>query len=786
MTRVACILALMAAVSGLVAQDSGPYSEIRIYMTGSSEMQRLQAGGWQPDHLKKGKGYVDAVVNRDEFALLRSLGASMVVLVPDLKADYAARPAFSPDQSFELQQRMRATYGISGFGFGSMGGYYTFAEVVRQLDTMALLYPGLISVKDSIGASIEGRAIWAVRISDHPELNEDEPEVLYTGLHHAREPEGMMAVLYFMYYLLENYGVDEEVTHLVNEREMYFIPVVNPDGYVRNQTTNPGGGGMWRKNRRLNAGGSIGVDLNRNYGYMWGYDNNGSSPNPSSDTYRGTAAFSEPEIQVVRDFCLDHDFKLALNYHTYGNLLIYPWGYIASFQTPDSAVFDTYTTDMTEYNHYVHGTGDQTVGYVTNGDSDDWMYGEQIIKNKILSMTPEVGPSFWPPQDQIFPLAEENLHPNLYLAWAAGPFIRTEGMVFDAESYAPGDTGGVQVVVKSRGLMPASAVLHWSTESGLVTLLDSSAAVDLPAIIGSDTIQFRFVVDPDAIAPVALETVLRVDMSGSIVSTNRLPILVGDPIPIFTSDAENGLAGWTVTGAWNTTTTQFHSPTHSFTESPAGNYPANADVRLTMSAGLDFTQVAAAAVTYWDRYVTEADYDYCLVEISTDGGAAWTTLSKVSGSNLVWTEHWLDASTAAGGTQVKFRFRLTSDQSLQYDGWWVDDIVIKVYPREPVVGVKAGGMNDRSAILQQNHPNPFNPSTAVKYHLQSDGPVKLAIYNVLGQRVRILVDDVQTRGWQEVAWDGTDATGRRAASGIYIYRLEAGGRSVSRKMLLIK
>src|SRR5690606_22160109 len=149
----------------------------------------------------------------------------------------------------------------------------------------------------------QNRPIYMVKISDNPDLNEDEPRVLYTAMHHAREPQSMMTLIYFMYYLLENYNSDPSVKYLVDNRELYFIPIVNPDGYEYNRQTSPGGGGMWRKNRR-NNGSSYGVDLNRNYGPMayWNAPGGGSSTSPSSDTYRGTAPFSEPEISSIKDF----------------------------------------------------------------------------------------------------------------------------------------------------------------------------------------------------------------------------------------------------------------------------------------------------------------------------------------------------------------------------------------------------------------------------------------------------------------------------------------------------
>lgn len=140
---------------------------------------------------------------------------------------------------------------VSGFGFGSMGGFYTLAEVLTELDNMKVLFPNLITTKVSIGNTIESRPMYMVKISDNPDIDENEPEVLYTALHHAREPQSMMQMIYFMYYLLENYNSNPSVQYLVNNRELFFIPVVNPDGYEYNRSTYPTGGGMWRKNRKI-------------------------------------------------------------------------------------------------------------------------------------------------------------------------------------------------------------------------------------------------------------------------------------------------------------------------------------------------------------------------------------------------------------------------------------------------------------------------------------------------------------------------------------------------------
>ena len=181
-----------------------------------------------------------------------------------------------------------------------MGGFLTLNEIMLELDSMTTLFPNLISPKFIIGnnQTIEGRDVYAIKISDNPNTDETatEKEVLYTSLIHAREPASMQQLIWYMWYLLENYATNDEIKYLVNNLEMYFIPVVNPDGYEYNYTTNPNGGGMWRKNKRDNnndgtfSESNDGVDLNRNFGYKWAYDNDGSSPDQAAQTYRGTDA----------------------------------------------------------------------------------------------------------------------------------------------------------------------------------------------------------------------------------------------------------------------------------------------------------------------------------------------------------------------------------------------------------------------------------------------------------------------------------------------------------------
>jgi carboxypeptidase T len=273
-----------------------------------------------------------------------------------------------------------------------------------------------------IGKSIQGRDILAIKISDNPAFEEaDEPEVLYMGCHHANEWISVEIPMYLANYLVNNYGADpakiEDGKRLVDERETWIVPIVNPDGLEYSQTVYT----MWRKNMRDNNNNGIfepsydGVDNNRNYGYMWGYDNQGSSPYPGAETYRGAYAFSEPETQAVANLVVQHDFVFSISYHSYGELITYPWGY-ANLDTPDDRLFTDVAARMALFNGYTYGNAKDGVIYNTNGDSDDWMYSH----SGTIAYTFELGTALIPPETQIEQIWLKNRDASLYLLQIAG------------------------------------------------------------------------------------------------------------------------------------------------------------------------------------------------------------------------------------------------------------------------------------------------------------------------------------------------------------------------------
>jgi len=301
-----------------------------------------------------------------------------------------------------------------------MGGYKTLSEVNAYVDGIIADHPDICSDKISIGQTIEGRDMWAIKISDNPDVDEDEPEVFYTAAIHAREVITPEVVLRFMDYLTDNYATDPEAQFLVDNREIWFMPMVNPDGYYYNERHAPGGGGMWRKNCRAEGADTFGVDLNRNWGHMWGYDDNGSSPDTEDQTYRGTEAFSEPETQNLRDFHIAHDFIISAYFHSSSNCLLWPWSYNQS-PTNDNDIFYSMADSISQINGYTAELG--LLG-VANGCTNDWVYGEQTLKNKTYGFTVEVGDrdidGFWPMVDRIDTLCQDNMEPLRFLTKMAG------------------------------------------------------------------------------------------------------------------------------------------------------------------------------------------------------------------------------------------------------------------------------------------------------------------------------------------------------------------------------
>lgn len=256
---------------------------------------------------------------------------------------------------------------------GDNGDYHSYLETESMLFDLEARFPNLARVT-SIGQSIEGRELYVIKISDNVTNNEEEPNVFIVGNHHAREWISVEVPLLFAQYLLENYPGNSQVKRAVQGLQIYIMPILNPDGLEFSIRTYR----MWRKNRRYNGDFTWGIDLNRNYGYKWGYDDDGSSGAPYHELYRGPAPFSEPETLALKAFLLENPPVGTISYHNYSQLILYPWGY-ADIPAPDDAEMGAIAAEMSSLifqvngRTYDYGPGATTI-YPTNGDSDDWIY----------------------------------------------------------------------------------------------------------------------------------------------------------------------------------------------------------------------------------------------------------------------------------------------------------------------------------------------------------------------------------------------------------------------------
>ena len=782
------LLLFLLAFAHMHAQQP-VYSRVKVHTDDAAHsLRQLGALGIAVDH---GAFTGDAFISElssSEIDRARAAGFTCDVLIDDVTAHFKEQNAngapAEPRATGWLCNGPRTFATPANFQLGSMGGYLTWTEMLANLDAMAAAYPTLISARQSIGTSIEGRSLDFVRISNAPDVDQDKPEVFYNADHHAREPGAISQLIFYMWYLLENYGTDPEVTHLVNTREMYFVPCVNPDGYVYNESIEPDGGGMWRKNRRDNGDGTFGVDLNRNYDWAWGQDDVGSSPDPASDVYRGAAPFSEPETQAIRDFCIAHEFRAVLNYHTYHNLLIHPWCSVPDLVTIDSTLFEEHARLLTRNNGYAHGTTNQTLFYLVNGGSDDWMYGEQTLKGKSLAMTPEVGnldDGFWPPDWRIEQLCKDNVDQNLLQAHLVGAYARlvdrsapvfsneTVEVPFDIQRLGL-DTGTYTVSIEPLlNVLSAGAPVVFTGMDTLEVRTDSISLQLVPGLADGDVVRFVLAVN-----------------NGGFVVRDTIDRTFGAAVIAF-ADAGSSLANWG-TVDWGTTTDQWVSPPTSITDSPSGDYTAFTVNALTLDDPIDLTAATSATLTFMARWNMIRYLDQMQVRASTDNFSSSTALCGLythpgseyqdyggpvfDGQQYEWVKEEMSLNDFIGES-LKLRLVLSSTSDEVRDGYYIDDLEV-ITTTSSGSGVIALDDHDPQLSVQ---PNPASGNALIQYQLPSlPAGARLVVADALGATV-LEVPLSSPEGSVSITTSGL-------SPGIYLFGLAANG-SITRTQRLV-
>ncbi len=523
------LAALLAIGTGAGAGAATTYQQIRVIVGPDVDPAELF---FHPD-LEPMSFDDEALIllSRPELtAELEARGFTVEVEIPDLEAFYIERNSGTRD------------YGI----------WHTYDEMVDEMNAIHAEFPEITTAPEAIGTTYGGLSLWAMKVSDNPTIQEDEPEVLFDGVHHAREIMALEIPLHFIRYLCENYGQDPVITFIVDQRQVWFVPMVNPDGFVYNEQIAPYGGGMWRKNRRDNGiPGCEGVDLNRNYPFQWG--GQGSSGDPCDNTYRGPSPASEPEIIAHTDFINSHQFVTWQSYHSVVGLIIFPWGY-TTLPTPDHETYMDICEEMTRDSFYDYGAGGASL-YLVSGGAFDWGYGATGEHDKIFALTTEIaGSGFWPDPSERDGLIEENLYSDIYFCLIAGAYLALDELVViggDGNGRLdPGETASIAPTITNEGLTHTAenVRLTITCNDPYVTLHTGQSN---PGDVGPrETITLTgepFDVSVDAGCPEGRQPIftVRLEADGGISIEESLPLVIGEMPLIYACDFELETHGWT-------------------------------------------------------------------------------------------------------------------------------------------------------------------------------------------------------------------------------------------------
>ena len=640
-----------------------------------------------------------------------------------------------------------------------MGGCYTISQVVAELDQMRAYSQsnGLNIVSAKQDASPTGQTTWGnpsgtisnngltysgqggtrwnpqtihyIRITGDESTTAEgtKPQLLFTSMIHSREVNALMGNMYFMWYLIENYNLDPAIKSLVDNNELYFVPVVNPDGLRWNEHISASGGAMQRKNLRPNTGGTgntstnRGVDLNRNFDYFWGSAGTGSSGTTTSDSYRGPSAASEPETQIMVDFILARNFKTAIWNHSFANSIPHPYGGNPNFVSGREDEMHEMHADMTKYNRYVSGA---TIFTPANGIADDWMLGGSNDSNgssgsgqNILATTPEHGGTgFWPSTGDIIPIAKRAVRISLAGAYYGGKYAKFHDLTqSDITTLSSNLDFGIERVGQTNSnftltVTPIStnitSIVSPSMQTGITVLeqRNVSAALTLdPSIQPNDRIQYNVTLSND---------------EGVFYNINIEKYY--QPTVLFDSDPQNGIADWNNSG-WSRPAVGGYTGNRVFRTGNTVPYADNTTKTLTTVNGYDFSGSDEVLIQFYSKWDIERNFDFVEFQASTNG-TTWVNLNgnytkpesssstndhnakgasdeAFQGNNTsghiydgdrmdkwVMEEIVIDASNNAsifGASNVRFRFRMRSDSENEFEnysangeGFFIDDFKI--------------------------------------------------------------------------------------------------------------
>jgi len=746
-----------------------------------------------------------------------------------------------PDLEQQVRREMESAWAAQAatgghlLTFGQRDVYHTHAQIGALLAQAETDHPTIAS--DLVyGYSVQGRELWGVVISDNVATEEAEPEVRLSSTMHGDEPPGTELLLYLVDYLTDNYGLPgyEDVTYLVDNYEIHILPMHNPDGYVAGTRRNAnnvdlnrnfpvpdgtiGDDGTWTE--------EIEVVVFKNYGFSHHFV-------ISANGHTGALVVNYP-WDYTYTLAPDNDaiIQMSLEYSTY-NLPMYngsfPQGitngaqwYVVHGSLQDWSYHETGCIDVTlELNNVKWPPASQLPGlWDDNRESFmHWIKSARFGVNGIVT-----GSDTGLPLDATItvvgndePVATDPDLGDYYKLLDTGTFDITfsaDGYITHTE-YGVATTWGTPNVlnvvldpvahgdivgnVRDEGGTGLDADVEVRTYPGdlYVTTVQSDAGNDGYYTVNLVHGEYRLIASsPGHASAEALATV------GASPVTVDFTLVTTEEVVLFSDDFEGGTGQWT--GGWGLADPpEGHASSNSMTDSPGAgeDYDRYEDNECVMAAALDLSTAYSGMLTFWAKWDIEANWDCCKFQISLDGGA-WTSLATThtepasgqgaqvpagdpvfEGSQANWVENRIDLTPWLGETDVRFRFHLGSDSSVQRDGFYFDDFQV-VITSEVTAGVDSPppGLTGWLAAF----PNPFNPQTTLRFATGQVGAVRVAVYDVRGRLVRDLVDEVLGAGEHVVRWDGRTDGGIAVPSGVYFCRLVAGDVRQSIKLMLLK
>ncbi len=639
-------------------------------------------------------GLISIYADDAEQANLRAAGFDFHVEIENLSEYYAQRVAMDK----QIRRRTATELGTS------MGGFRTLAEIEQALDWLTATFPNIVSQKFSIGYSYEGREIWAVRISDNPNVYEvDEPTVWFDALHHAREPMSAESLLHFIYWLTTQYELDNDITRLVESRNIILLPCVNPDGYEYNHHLHPNGGGLWRKNRRDNDDNSYGVDLNRNYAWQWGGDIN----TPQSSAYQGLSAFSEPETIAIRDFLRQQTPTISVSVHSYGNEWMYPWGYSMQV-TEDDVVFRHYAETIIADNGYTTGTAWNLYGS-TYGASDDYHYAE----HGSLAYTVEIGTEddgFWPTPSRI-PTLFETVRPGFqWMAQWAGAWGKWLPPTWQEQQgngdpwFDAGEHWQLNLNLENQGVLPLNAQINLMSSHPELSITKKQTNLTVPPHQQgiSDAIEVIFAPILDTKPTYTIDLTLRYE---GVNSHETLKLHLGPQRTLIHDDMENADFVWQTNNLQQVELWQHAVPQQTVVDGQiaqtgkdnlkgfgcwvtgaiAGENVGSGDgIAWLTSPRFQADDLAHLQLIYsrWGASVDKQQDNQLQVKLSNDDGATWVILEKVKNTPRWETMSFDLEDYLPLNDRMRVRFRAKNGSNAKV---CVDDFILITHSYIPML-----------------------------------------------------------------------------------------------------